>query len=233
MDDELNAKLKLTSANSINVARFLPQSFYYFYAYAQLKKLGKADNVVMCVPSGNFGNITAGLFGKKMGLPIKRFIAANNRNDIFLQYLHTGIYTPRPSVSTIANAMDVGDPSNFARVLDLYGASHDAISAEISGVSYNDEQIAETLKACKQETGYLLDPHGAVGYRALQEGLAADEIGVFLETAHPAKFLETVENIIGERVEIPQKLQEFMKGEKKSLLLTKDFESFKAYLMTI
>jgi threonine synthase len=233
MDDELNAKLKLTSANSINVARFLPQSFYYFYAYAQLKKLGKANEVVMCVPSGNFGNITAGLFGKKMGLPIKRFIAANNRNDIFLQYLQTGVYTPRPSVSTIANAMDVGDPSNFARVLDLYGASHEAISAEISGVSYNDEQISETLKACKQETGYLLDPHGAVGYRALQEGLAANEIGVFLETAHPAKFLETVENIIGEKVEIPQKLKEFMKGEKKSLPMTKDFESFKSYLMTL
>jgi len=233
MDAELNAKLKLTSANSINVARFLPQSFYYFYAYAQLKKLGKADNVVMCVPSGNFGNITAGLFGKRMGLPIKRFIAANNRNDIFLQYLQTGVYTPRPSVSTIANAMDVGDPSNFARVLDLYSASHEAITAEISGVSYNDEQIAETLKACKQQTGYLLDPHGAVGYRALQEGLAANEIGVFLETAHPAKFLETVEGIIGEKVEIPQKLQEFMKGEKKSLPMSKDFESFKSYLMTI
>jgi len=233
MDEELNAKLKLTSANSINVARFLPQSFYYFYAYAQLKKMGKADNVVMCVPSGNFGNLTAGLFGKRMGLPIKRFIAANNRNDIFLQYLQTGVYTPRPSVSTIANAMDVGDPSNFVRVLDLYGSSHEAITAEISGVSYNDEQIAETLKACKGQTGYLLDPHGAVGYRALQEGLAANEIGVFLETAHPAKFLETVEGIIGEKLEIPQKLKEFMKGEKKSLPMTKDFESFKSYLMTI
>ena len=233
MDEELNAKLKLTSANSINVARFLPQSFYYFYAYAQLKKMGKADNVVMCVPSGNFGNLTAGLFGKRMGLPIKRFIAANNRNDIFLQYLHTGVYTPRPSVSTIANAMDVGDPSNFARVLDLYGSSHKAIIAEISGVSYNDEQIAETLKACKQQTGYLLDPHGAVGYRALQEGLAPNETGVFLETAHPAKFFETVESIIGEKVDIPQKLQEFLKGEKKSLPMTKDFESFKSYLMTI
>jgi len=233
MDEELNAKLKLTSANSINVARFLPQSFYYFYAYAQLKKLGKADNVVMCVPSGNFGNITAGLFSKRMGLPVKRFIAANNRNDIFLQYLQTGEYKPRPSVSTIANAMDVGDPSNFARVLDLYGASHEAISAEISGVSYNDKQISETLKNCYTETGYLLDPHGAVGYRALNDGLSENEIGVFMETAHPAKFLETVQNIIGERVEIPKKLQEFMKGEKKSLPMEKDFESFKSYLMTI
>ena len=232
MDGELNSILKLTSANSINVARFLPQSFYYFYAYAQLKKLGKADNVVMCVPSGNFGNITAGLFAKRMGLPISRFIAANNRNDIFFQYLQTGVYSPRPSVSTIANAMDVGDPSNFARVLDLYGGSHEAISAEISGVSYTNEQISETLKTCKQETGYLLDPHGAIGYRALQESLKADEIGVFLETAHPAKFLETVENIIGEKVEIPQKLQEFMKGEKKSISLSKEFSSFKNFLKT-
>lgn len=238
IDEELNAKLKLTSANSINVARFLPQSFYYFYAYAQLKalnpKLSKEElEMVFCVPSGNFGNITAGLFAKKMGLPVKRFIAANNRNDIFLQYLQTGTYSPRPSVSTIANAMDVGNPSNFARVLDLYGGSHSAISAEICGVSYNDEQIAETLKACKQETGYLLDPHGAVGYRALQEGLKDSETGIFLETAHPAKFLETVENILGEKVEIPLKLQEFMKGEKKSLSMAKDFQSFKNFLMTI
>ena len=233
MDEELNAKMKLTSANSINVARFLPQSFYYFYAYAQLKKIGKADNLVMCVPSGNFGNITAGLFAKRMGLPVKRFIAANNRNDIFLQYLQTGEYKPRPSVSTIANAMDVGDPSNFARVLDLFGGSHEAIVSEISGVSYNDDQIAGTLKDCYSKTGYLLDPHGACGYRALEEYLKADEVGVFLETAHPAKFLETVENIIGEKVEIPFKLQEFMKGEKKSLSLSKDFDTFKSYLMNL
>ena len=233
MDADLNAKLKLTSANSINVARFLPQSFYYFYAYAQLKKLNKAHDVVMCVPSGNFGNITAGLFAKKMGLPVKRFIAANNRNDIFLQYLRTGLYTPRPSVSTIANAMDVGDPSNFARVLDLYNDSHAAISAEISGVSYNDEQIATALKTCKQETGYLLDPHGACGYQALKDGLNPAEIGVFMETAHPAKFLDTVENITGEKVEIPLKLQEFMKGEKKSLAMSKDFELFKTYLLNL
>jgi len=233
MDEELNAKLKLTSANSINVARFLPQSFYYFYAYAQLKRLGKADNVVMCVPSGNFGNITAGLFGKQMGLPVKRFIAANNRNDIFLQYLQTGNYKPRPSVSTIANAMDVGDPSNFARVLDLFDGSHAAISNEISGVSYTDDQIAETLKNCYNETDYLLDPHGAVGYRALQEKLLENEIGVFMETAHPAKFLQTVEKIIAQKVEIPQKLQEFMKGKKQSLELPKDFDTFKKYLLSI
>ena len=233
MDKELNDHLLLTSANSINVARFLPQAFYYFYAYAQLKKIGKADEAVICVPSGNFGNITAGLFAKRMGLPIKRFIAANNRNDIFYQYLQTGQYNPRPSVATIANAMDVGDPSNFARVLALYNNSHEAISAEITGVTYTDEQIRETVKSVYQTTGYLLDPHGACGYRALQEGLQPTENGVFLETAHPAKFLDTVEDIIGDKVVIPQKLQEFMKGQKQSIDMNKDFADFKAYLLSL
>ena len=231
MDKELNAHMQLTSANSINVARFLPQAFYYFYAYAQLKKLGKADNLVVCVPSGNFGNITAGLFGKRMGLPVRRFIAANNRNDIFYQYLQTGEYRPRPSVATIANAMDVGDPSNFVRILALYDNSHAAISAEISGATYTDAQIRETVKKTYVETGYLLDPHGACGYRALEEGLKPGETGVFLETAHPAKFLQTVEEIIGNKVAIPEKLQAFMKGTKQSVPMTKDFASFKAYLM--
>ena len=231
MDADLNAHMKLTSANSINVARFLPQAFYYFYAYAQLKKEGKADNMVVCVPSGNFGNITAGLFGKRMGLPVKRFIAANNRNDIFYQYLQTGKYNPRPSIATIANAMDVGDPSNFARILALYDNNHAAIAMEISGATYTDEQIREAVKEAYRETGYLLDPHGACGYRALSESLQPGETGVFLETAHPAKFLETVEDIIGNKVEIPAKLKEFMKGVKQSIPMNKDFESFKAYLM--
>lgn len=232
MDDELNAKMKLTSANSINVARFLPQAFYYFYGYAQLKRLGLADNSVICVPSGNFGNITAGLFGKRMGLPVKRFIAANNKNDIFYQYLLTGVYSPRPSVATLANAMDVGDPSNFARVLDLYGHSHSAICADISGCTYNDEQIAATIKECHRTTGYILDPHGACGYQALKDGLKPGETGIFLETAHPAKFLEKVEAILGTKVEIPQKLQEFMKGTKQSVDMTKEFTDFKAFLLT-
>ena len=235
MDKELNDHLLLTSANSINVARFLPQAFYYFYAYAQLKKMGQADNkkVVVCVPSGNFGNITAGLFGKQMGLPVYRFIAANNKNDIFYQYLQTGKYNPRPSVATIANAMDVGDPSNFARVLDLYKESHEAICRDISGTTYTDEQIRETVKTTYQQTGYLLDPHGACGFRALKEGLNEGEIGIFLETAHPAKFLETVEDIIAHKVTIPAKLQEFMKGEKQSLPLSKEFADFKAYLLKL
>ena len=232
MDKELNAHMQLTSANSINVARFLPQAFYYFYAYAQMKKAGKADNLVMCVPSGNFGNITAGLFGRRMGLPVSRFIAANNRNDIFYQYLKTGEYSPRPSIATIANAMDVGNPSNFARILDLYGGSHNAIAAEISGATYTDEQIRDTVKRVYEENGYLLDPHGACGCRALEEGLKPGETGVFLETAHPAKFLQTVEEIIGTEVAIPEKLQAFMKGTKQSVPMAKDFAAFKAYLMT-
>jgi threonine synthase len=231
MDKELNDHMTLTSANSINVARFLPQAFYYFYAYAQLKRAGKADNVVMCVPSGNFGNITAGLFAKRMGLPIKRFIAANNRNDIFLQYLNTGVYTPRPSVATIANAMDVGDPSNFARILALYNNKYEDIKAEISGVSYNDAQIRESMKQTYSENGYTLDPHGACGMRALRELLAEGETGVFLETAHPAKFSDTVEGAIGASVTVPEKLKAFMAGKKQSVEMSKNFDDLKSYLM--
>lgn len=231
MDAELNAHMRLTSANSINVARFLPQAFYYFYAYAQMKRQGKADELVICVPSGNFGNLCAGLFAHRMGLPIKRFIAANNRNDIFYQYLQTGDYNPRASVQTIANAMDVGDPSNFARILDLYGHSHEAICSLISGATYNDEQIAETVADTYSRTGYLLDPHGACGYRALSEMLQPGEQGVFLETAHPAKFCDTVESIVKTEVEIPEKLQAFMRGTKQSVPMTADFEDFKGYLM--
>lgn len=231
MDKELNEHLKLTSANSINVARFLPQAFYYFYAYAQLKRLGLADNLVISVPSGNFGNITAGLFGKYMGLPVKRFMAANNRNDVFYNYLQSGIYTPKASIPTIANAMDVGNPSNFARVFDLYKGSHEAITRDISGTTYSDEQIRETVRETYQSTGYLLDPHGACGYRALQEGLQPGEVGVFLETAHPAKFRDTVNGIIGESVAIPPRLQAFMDGTKQSVPMDSHFEAFKEYLM--
>ena len=232
MDKELNEHMQLTSANSINVARFLPQSFYYFYAYAQLKKLGLADNVVCCVPSGNFGNICSALFGKRMGLPINRFIAANNENDVFFYYLQTGSYFPKRSVQTIANAMDVGDPSNFARIYDLYGRSYEAICSDISGASYSDEQIAHTMRECLAETGYQLDPHGACGYRALQEGLREGEIGFFLETAHPAKFKQVVDEICGTEIEIPARLQAFMKGEKQSVSMSKNFADFKAYLMS-
>ena len=232
MDAELNQHMKLTSANSINVARFLPQAFYYFNAYARMKALGKADNLVMCVPSGNFGNICAALFGHAQGLPVKRFIAANNANDIFYNYLQTGQYEPKPSVQTLANAMDVGDPSNFARIYDLYGKSHERISALISGATYTDDQIRQTMRQCYEETGYILDPHGACGYQALADGLQEGEVGIFCETAHPAKFKEKVDEILGIDVEIPERLAAFMKGEKQSVEMSKDFGDFKQYLLT-
>ena len=240
MDEELNKHMKLTSANSINVARFLPQAFYYFNAVARLSALGhQTSDIVMCVPSGNFGNICAALFGHEMGLPISRFIAANNANDVFYEYLQTGQYNPRPSVQTLANAMDVGDPSNFARILNLYsenGAlspaeSHERISSLISGATYSDEQIADTMRRCYKETGYVLDPHGACGYQALKDGLKPGEVGIFCETAHPAKFKEKVDAILGIDIEIPERLQAFMKGQKQSVPMSKDFADFKAYLM--
>ena len=187
--------------------------------------------VVCCVPSGNFGNICSALFGKRMGLPISRFIAANNANDIFYNYLQTGHYEPKPSKQTIANAMDVGDPSNFARILDLYGKSHEAICQDISGATYTDQQIAETMKRCLAETGYQLDPHGACGYQALRDGLQEDEVGFFLETAHPAKFKQTVDDICGGDIAIPERLQAFMKGTKQSVSMSKNFSDFKAFLM--
>ena len=232
MDDELNSLMKLTSANSINVARFLPQSFYYFYAYAQMKARGLADNLVICVPSGNFGNICSALFAKAMGLPVKRFIAANNINDVFYKYLQTGVYTPKHSVQTLANAMDVGDPSNFARILDLYGGSWENIRKDISGAVVNDSAIKKSILECWRDNAYLLDPHGACGFRALSDGLQSGEAGVFCETAHPAKFKDTVEKVIGEPVAIPERLAEFMKGQKQAVSLPKDFEDFKYYLKT-
>ena len=210
MDAELNQHMKLTSANSINVARFLPQAFYYFNAYAR---------------------ICAALFGHQMGLPIKRFIAANNANDIFYKYLQTGKYEPKPSKQTLANAMDVGDPSNFARIYDLYGKSHERITSLISGATYTDDQIRQTMRACYEDTKYILDPHGACGYQALTDGLQPGEVGVFCETAHPAKFKEKVDEILSIDVEIPERLANFMKGQKQSVPMTKDFADFKQYLM--
>ena len=232
LDSELNNALVLTSANSINVARFLPQAFYYFNAYARLREAGVDGDVVFSVPSGNFGNLTAGLFAKFMGLPVKRFIAANNENDIVYQYLKSGKYQPRASVSTIANAMDVGAPSNFARILELYNHSHQEIANDIVGYRYSDDEIRETMKQVFNDKNYTLDPHGAVGYRALKADLKDGEVGIFLETAHPAKFTETVESVLGEgTVPLPEKLAAFMKGEKLSIPLSTEFADFKQFLL--
>ncbi len=233
LDEELRSALVLTSANSINVARFLPQAFYYFNAYARMRQKGVNDEIVVSVPSGNFGNLTAGLFAKKMGLPVKRFIAANNENDVVYNYLKSGLYEPRKSVATIANAMDVGDPSNFARILDLYHHSHEAIISEIEGFRYSDKEIKKIVREVYAQSGYLLDPHGATAYQALVESLREGEAGVFLETAHPAKFLDTIQKIVGEEnIQVPEKLAGFLKGEKLSVPLEKEFEYFKAFLLS-
>ena len=234
MDKQLQSHMVLTSANSINVARFLPQSFYYFDAYRQLKKAGLDKELVFAVPSGNFGNLTAGLFAKKMGLPVKRFIAANNENDVVYEYLQTGKYNPRPSVQTIANAMDVGDPSNFARILDLYNHSWKNICDDISGLRYSDDEIRATIKDVYSRDKYVLDPHGATGCKALIDGMKPGETGVFLETAHPAKFMTTVEPLVGKgNVPVPERLAKFMEGIKVSIPLSKEFKDFKDFLLNI
>ena len=234
LDEELNNKLSLTSANSINVARFLPQAFYYFNAYARIKEAGvlNGKELIISVPSGNFGNLTAGLFAREMGLPVNRFIAANNSNDVVFEYLNSGKYNPRPSVETIANAMDVGAPSNFARILDLYDYSHEKISEVISGYRYSDEEIRKVVKNVYDKSEYLCDPHGACGYEALNKFLNENQVGVFLETAHPAKFKETVEEIISpDEIELPTKLMDFLKGKKDAASLSKNFEQFKHFLL--
>jgi threonine synthase len=192
-----------------------------------------AAKAVISVPSGNLGNLTAGLFAKRMGLPVERFIAANNRNDVFREYLLTGDYTPRSSVQTIANAMDVGAPSNFDRILDLYGQDHRAITGDITAYRYSDENICHTIRETQQRTGYLLDPHGACGYLALKEGLKPGETGIFLATAHPAKFKETVEKCTGIKTEIPQVLAAFMQEKKETIELPNDFSLFKKALLRL
>ena len=231
-NSDLKDKLTLTSANSINLARLLPQTFYYFDAYRQLENQGK---LVFCVPSGNFGNLTAGLIAKRMGLPVNHFIAATNVNDIVPQYLLNGIFKTRPSISTLANAMDVGDPSNFARMLDLFNHSHEMMKKAIIGYSYNDEAIKNGIKNCLEETGYLLDPHGSTGYLAAKDYQKDNPEAhvVFLETAHPAKFRETVTETTGLEVEIPERLKKFFNKKKQSVPLNNNFEALKDYLLNV
>jgi len=233
LDPGLNRKHVFTSANSINVARFLPQAFYYFNAWARLAESGlSGEKIVFAVPSGNFGNLTAGLFAREMGLPVEKFIAVNNENDVVYQYLQSGNYTPRLSVETLANAMDVGSPSNFARILELYGHSWEKISSVITGSRYSDDQIRETIRSLFRETGYLCDPHGSCGYAALRDYLQPGQTGIFLETAHPAKFLNTMEELVGKRnITVPEKLEAFMKGKKHSVPIGSRYEEFREWLM--
>ena len=230
MDSELIERMNLSSANSINVARFLPQAIYYFYAYAQLKD--KSKPVVFSVPSGNYGNLTAGLFAKKSGLPVYKFIASSNVNDVVPEYLKTGKFIPRPSMPTISNAMDVGNPSNFVRIQELYGNSWNNIIAEISSFRFTDEDTKETMLEVFNTTKYILDPHGAVAYRGLKEYMIKNDVtGIFLETAHPAKFYETVEESIPTKVEIPKRLQESLKKEKLSIPMGNTLAELKEFLL--
>lgn len=229
-DEELQQH-QVTSANSINIARLIPQSFYYFWAYAQLKKENK--KIVFSVPSGNFGNLTAGLLAYKMGLPVDRFIASTNINNIVPQYLESGTYEARPSLSTVSNAMDVGNPSNFERMKDLFQEDVAKFREIISGYYFTDEETKATVQKVYKESGYLLDPHGAVAYLGLvqyQKEQQGDFNGILLETAHPAKFIETVEESILERIEVPEKLSAFGKKEKVANLFLVDFHQVKAFI---
>ncbi len=230
LDDTLTAKIRLSSANSINIARLIPQSFYYFEAYKQLDTKGKP--VVFSVPSGNFGNLTAGLFAKKMGLPVHEFIAATNANDVVPQYLETGEYKPGPSVRTLSNAMDVGNPSNFARMLDLYGSTWNNMASEIKGYTFDDEATKEAVKEVFNKYNYIIDPHGAVGYLALKEyQKGKDVVGVVLETAHPTKFLDDMENILEQKISIPERLACLSDKEKIATQIGTDYEIFKEWLI--
>jgi len=233
LDTELRNKYFLTSANSINIARLIPQSFYYFYTFAQLKDIGQP--VVFSVPSGNFGNITGGLLAMKMGLPIARFIAATNINDVVPDYLKTGTFKPRPSSSTISNAMDVGNPSNFYRMLELFHGNFESLSGLIKGYSFTDNETADAMRNVYASSNYIMDPHGAVGYLGLkkyQKESGLESAGIFLETAHPSKFKEVVDETLGRTIGIHPKLMEFMKRKKETIQATTDFAQFKRFLMT-
>ncbi len=230
LDEELRNRYFLTSANSINIARLIPQSFYYFRALSQLPASDRP--VVVSVPSGNFGNLTAGLLAQRIGLPVHHFVAATNVNDIVPAYLRTSVFMPRTSTATISNAMDVGNPSNFVRMLELFNHDHNALSRAITGYAFTDEETRRAMREVYRTTKYVLDPHGAVGYLGLKRYMkdVGDATGVFLETAHPAKFKETVDVTLESDIQIPDKLMEFMKGEKQSVQVGREYDEFKTFL---
>ena len=233
-DDELNKKYRLTSANSINIARLIPQTFYYFNAYAQALKQGK-NKVVFSVPSGNFGNIGAGILAWKMGLPVEQFIAATNANDTVPQFLITGVYQPKPSVATLSNAMDVGNPSNWVRIADMLKENMDGLKKLITGYSYDDDETMKAIHGVYDNYHYVVCPHSAIAWQALkdfqQDNKAEDTIGIFLSTAHPCKFPDVFTKEIAAHIEVPAQVKELQAKVKKSVALGKDFEGFKDYLL--
>ncbi len=229
-DKELSKNRFLTSANSINVARWLPQQFYYFFAYKQWQD--KNLMPVISVPSGNFGNICAGMLAMKSGLPVKQFIAACNSNDVASRYLETKVWKPKKAVATLSNAMDVGNPSNFVRILEIFNHQFPVLKEKLSTTTITDTETEETIKAVYNESGYLLDPHGAVGYLSLKRFIEKhpDQSGIFLETAHPVKFSESVERVTGTTIPIPGSLQSLMKKEKQTLLIDPEYSSLQEFL---
>ncbi len=230
VDADLQNQMQLTSANSINIARWLPQMFYFLFAYKQIQHLNK--KVVFAVPSGNFGNICAGMMAQKLGMPVHHFIAATNCNDTVPQFMKHGTYTPKPSKATISNAMDVGDPSNFIRIRELYGNDFDRLSEQLTSYSFSDVATKSALKSLYENNGYVADPHGAVGYLGLKkyQQQYPDTYGIFLETAHPVKFLDTVEEVIGEKLEIPIQIQKILPLQKVSKKIS-SYEDLKSYLL--
>lgn len=235
-DLELKDKINLSSANSINIARLIPQTFYYFYAYGQIQKAYPHSEIVFSVPTGNLGNLTAGIIAKKMGLPISKFIAAQNINNTFYNYLTTNEFSPKPSTLTISNAMDVGNPSNFARIENLYHSNPQSIHEDICAYYFSDQDTENAIRNTYKETGYILDPHGAVGLLALQKYLTQNPTpteGIFLETAHPAKFFEAVEKNIHQKISLPEILSTTLEKEKKSKLMPPTFKDFKEFLLNL
>ncbi|MDB4903902.1 MAG: threonine synthase [Mucilaginibacter sp.] len=233
-DAELNEKFRLTSANSINIARLIPQTFYYFNAYAQLLKQG-IDKVVFSVPSGNFGNIGAGLLAWKMGLPVEHFIAATNVNDTVPEFLKTGVYQPKPSVATLSNAMDVGDPSNWVRIADLFKDDIEKLKTLVTGYRYDDDETLNAIKFIYDNNNYVACPHTAIAWQALkdwqQDNYRGDFAGVFLSTAHPCKFPDVYPRSVAGKIIVPERVKALAKKNKKSVALGKDFEGFKKYLL--
>jgi threonine synthase len=222
--------VRLTSANSVNMGRLLPQMVYYFHAVAEvIRATATVPEIVVCTPSGNFGNLTAGLFAKRAGLPIAKFVAATNANDVVPAYLETGVFSPRPSVQTIANAMDVGHPSNFERMLWLYGHDLDAMRTDIAGSRHSEDEVRATIKQVFRDRGYLLDPHSAIAYAGLKKYLAGHgrpgQVGIFLATAHPAKFGEIVEPILGHAIDTPRPLADALALPRHVLKINATFDA--------
>jgi threonine synthase len=229
-DEELTSRMTLTSANSINIGRFLPQSVYYFWAWAQLPP-EQRNNILVSVPGGNYGNLSAGLMAWKMGLPVRQFVASSNVNRVVPDYLETGTYEPRQSVRTLSNAMDVGDPSNFVRITELFDQDHSAVKRQVKYHVADDSQTRHAISQVYSHRGYILDPHGAVSFLGCQAHQEPGQTAVFLETAHPAKFQDAVQEAIGQSIDLPAYLRAIQDKEKQALRMPVDYKQFKNWLI--